>query len=153
MSLTFVISIIIFGLLLLLLEILVIPGGIAGIIGILCVIIGVFGAYRISAVHGHVALVSSGVLSGLLIYLALKSNTWKRVSLHHTIEGKMNIQPDAIKEGDEGVAVSRLTPAGKAKINDYIVEVHSEDGTFVNENSKIVVSRVRTNKITVKPKI
>lgn len=74
------------------------------------------------------------------------------VSLQHSIEGKVNIQPEAIKQGDEGIAISRLTPAGKAKINDYIVEVHSEDGTFINENSRITVSRISTNKITVKPK-
>jgi membrane-bound ClpP family serine protease len=60
------------------------------------------------------------------------------------------IEPDLIKAGDKGMAVSAIRPIGKARINDMNFEVRSL-GTYIDEGSTIEVIRVEGNKITIKP--
>jgi membrane-bound ClpP family serine protease len=98
------------------------------------------------------------VLSGtifftiLTIYLALKSKTWNRIMLKTEISGKVNeIDSTKVQAGDSGISVSRLTPGGKALINDEYYEVHT-NGEFIDQESEIVVTHLADNKIFVKRK-
>ena len=134
------------------LEILVIAGvGFVGAIGGILIIIGIYGAYGIESTYGHLALVSSLVLSILTIYLSLKSNTWKKLSLNHSLEGKVNTFDENLNAGDTGIAVSRLAPMGKALINGHLYEVQSMEG-YITENSEIVIVKASSDKIIVKLK-
>ncbi len=51
--------------------------------------------------------------------------------------------------GDQGVAASKLRPAGKAQIGDHFLDVVS-DGPFINSGVKVEVISVQGNKVTVK---
>jgi membrane-bound ClpP family serine protease len=68
------------------------------------------------------------------------------------ISGKVNeIDSTKVQAGDSGISVSRLTPGGKALINDEYYEVHT-NGEFIDQESEIVVTHLADNKIFVKRK-
>lgn len=152
MSLTLVIVLILLGLILMLLEVLVIPGiGVAGIGGVLLVVIGVVGAYTITSTYGHVTLVSSLLASGIILYLSLQSRTWDRLSLKTEMQGKASSNAtDHVKPGDKGETITRLNPSGKAKINGQVWEV-STYNEFLPQEFPVEVIQVEVNKIFVKP--
>lgn len=149
-----ILTIIVIGLIFLLLEILVVPGAtVVGIVGAAMMAFGVFSAY---STHGTVAgtytLGGTLVLSIGALVLALKSNTWKRAMLGSELDGRVNIvEAERVKPGDEGMAITRLNPMGKALINDEYYEVTSKDN-LINHNTEIVVTKVDGNKIIVKSK-
>jgi membrane-bound ClpP family serine protease len=154
MSWMVILTIIVVGLIFLLIEILVVPG--TTVIGFLGAAMMVFGVYSVYSQYGVAA--GTYTLGGTLIFtvsaivLALKSNTWKKAMLNTDIGGKVNIfKEDSVKPGDEGVAVTRLNPMGKALINDEYYEVTSKNN-LLDENTEIIVTKVEGNKIIVKPK-
>ena len=153
MSLTLIIILILAGLLFVMLEILVMPGvGVVGILGGAMIIFAVISAYRIDPSYGHISLISSVVLSALLIFIAVKTGTWKKMSLNKEIAGRVNIYDESlVKDGDIGITLSRLNPIGKASINDNIYEVESTEG-YISENKEIVVVKATSHKIRVKSK-
>jgi membrane-bound ClpP family serine protease len=154
MSWLIIISLIIIGIIFLLLEILVVPGttlvGLAGAGLMVGGIVTAFSTYGVQA--GVLTLAGSLVLSVLAIALALKSNTWRKAMLGTEIDGRVNVvEPDTVLAGDEGIAITRLNPMGKAMIKDDFYEVTSKDN-LISENTPIVVVKVEGNKIIVKPK-
>ncbi|HCT71055.1 MAG: NfeD family protein [Lentimicrobium sp.] len=154
MSLTLIIILIIAGLLFLLLEVLVIPGTtVVGIAGFALIIFSVWESYNVfGSPTGHFVLLGTIFFTILTIYLALKSKTWNRIMLKTEISGKVNeIDSTKVQAGDSGISVSRLTPGGKALINDEYYEVHT-NGEFIDQESEIVVTHLADNKIFVKRK-
>lgn len=149
---TFIIILILVGILMLLLEILVIPGsGVAGIIGFGLMIAGIWLAYtREGTQAGHITLaITLGVnLIGLIV--ALRSKTWKKAMLSTKIEGRVNtIDPLQLQVGDKGVTVSRCAPMGKATFDDKFFEV-SALADFIDENEVVRIVKISGNKIFVK---
>lgn len=154
MSLTLIIILIIAGLLFLLLEVLVIPGTtVVGIAGFALIVFSVWESYNVfGSPTGHFVLSGTIFFTILTIYLALKSKTWNRIMLKTEISGKVNeIDSTKVQAGDSGISVSRLTPGGKALINDEYYEVHT-NGEFIDQESEIVVTHLADNKIFVKRK-
>jgi len=149
-----IIILIVIGLIFLLLEILVIPGAtVAGIIGGAVIVFGIYEAYHShGAIAGHITLVSTIVATLLVLVYAIRSKTWKKAMLQTQINSKVNIIDEKkIKIGDTGITISRLAPAGKARINDSLYEVHSL-GSFIDQEMEIEVLKISYNKIIVKPK-
>lgn len=154
MSLTLIIILIIAGLLFLLLEVLVIPGTtVVGIAGFALIIFSVWESYHVfGSPTGHFVLIGTIFFTILTIYLALKSKTWNKIMLKTEISGKVNeIDSTKVQAGDPGVTVSRLTPGGKALINNEYYEVHT-NGEFIDQESEIIVTHLADNKIFVKRK-
>jgi len=154
MNWTIIAVLIIIGLTFIVLEILVIPGqGIAGIIGLVIMAVGIWQTYAIYGLTaGHLVLGSTLILSILSLVLSLRSKTWKKMMLHTEIKGKVNeINGDKIKEGDVGRTISRLVPTGKAIFNNEYYEVHTY-GTFIDHNTEVEVVSIEHNKILVKQK-
>ncbi len=58
---------------------------------------------------------------------------------------------EQIKPGDTGVTISRLSPIGKARINNLVVEAKST-GEYIDPKTDIVVIRHEGSKVIVKPK-
>lgn len=140
------------GFLFLLLEILVLPGtNIAGVLGFVLLGIGIWQAYAVyGGVAGTIALLLIVIFSIIALYIALKSNTWKRAALNKNIEGRVNvIDIDKIKPGDKGKAISRLAPMGKAIINGEYFEVKT-NGEFIDQETEIEVVKIEYNKVFVK---
>lgn len=152
MDLTLISVIILFGILLLLIELLVIPGTtIAGFIGFGMI---AFGIYLVFKNHGNslgiIYLTTTAVISGISLYFSLRSNTWKKLSLNTELDGKVNEIPiDKIKIGLKGKSISRISPMGKALFENDYYEVSSQN-EFISENSDIEIIEIKNNKIIVK---
>ncbi len=149
-----VLSLIVVGIVFLLLEILVVPGAtVVGLFGLGLVIAGIVVSFNhYGAEVGIMTLAATLVISLASIGIALRSNTWKKAMHSSALEGKVNIvEADKVVKGDEGVAITRLNPMGKALIKDEYYEVRSLDN-LVAENTPITVIKVEGNKIIVKPK-
>jgi membrane-bound ClpP family serine protease len=147
-----VILLIIIGIAMLVLEITVIPGaGVAGIIGFLMMVGGIWFAYtRIGFFEGNIVLISTFVINIVGITFTLRSKTWKKAMLKTEITSKVNVvDPDNFSVGDKGVTIGRCAPMGKALINGSYLEV-SALSDFIDEDSEIEIIRISGNKIYIK---
>lgn len=150
-----VILLIVIGLLLFVVEFLLIPGiSVAGIGGVVFITTGIVIAYvNHGPMAGHLTLLGTVVATVLTLYFALRSQTWRKfklkASISSTVEGK--IEEGQIKPGDSGIAISRLAPMGKARINEMVVEAKSL-GDYIDQKSEVVVVKIEDNKVIVKPK-
>ncbi len=135
-------------------EFLVIPGiTIAGIGGLLMIAGGVFCGYYFHTVAiGNYILAGTGVSLVATFITALKLKTWKRFGLKSTIDGKvMGIDSELLQPGTVGKTVSKLSPIGKAIIDEKMYEVRS-DGTYIDNDKAIIITRLEGNKIFVEIK-
>lgn len=150
---TLVISLILIGLLLIVLEILVVPGGIAGVIGFISMAVGIYLSYsRIGIIEGSILLGSTIAINAIALVLVFRSKTWEKIMLKKNIDAKVNlIDEEIVKEGEEGKTISRCAPMGKASFDKHIYEVQSQS-EFIDENVDIVIIKVERSKIIVKPK-
>tara|TARA_Y100001954_G_scaffold187856_1_gene201100 strand:- start:158 stop:622 length:465 start_codon:yes stop_codon:yes gene_type:complete len=143
---------ILIGLVLLIIEILFIPGTtIFGIFGILSIISSnyLFFQYFGPELIIYYMIGSSILVLGVIIY-SLKSKTWKKVSLEkiHTTKVSKNTY-DKIKVGDIGKSKSVLKPYGKGEFGDKIYEIKSVEN-YIDENKKIKIIDILQDKILVK---
>lgn len=151
MALSGIVLLIVIGLMLILLEILVIPGTtVVGVGGMLMVAAGVYFAFDVYGVNiGVYTLLSVIVLTATTIYFSLKTKTWKKMMLKSQIDGKA-VEEIQVKTGDRGKTVSRLAPMGKITINGSYYEAKTLGG-LIDENSEIEVVKTEDNQIFVKP--
>ena len=150
-----VIVLILVGLFLFLVEFLLIPGiTLAGIAGVGCLIGGIFWAYAgYGNTAGHITLLATLVATFITIAYALRAKTWKRFMLDTNVDGSVAVEniEEMIKIGDSGITISRLSPIGKARINDMVVEAKST-GAFIDQKVEVIVVRHEGTKVIVKPK-
>ena len=154
MSALVIVLIILLGLFLFILEFFVFPGvTIAGIGGFIFTAGGVFLAYDgYGATYGNMALISTLFAGVFMLVLSFRAKTWNRLMLHTQMEGQVETVEDlTIHVGDEGIALTRLNPSGKIRVNDEIVEGKCP-GHFLDENTQVVVKEVFKTYIIVKPK-
>ena len=139
--------------LLIIAEIFLLPGiTIAGIAGTLFAIGGVAFAYSIDITTGNITLGSSAIAFGGLFLWLMRSNSFNRVSLkadiQSTVESPRSME---LNVGDEGIALSRLAPIGKARFNNITVEAKST-GEFIDENTPVVIKRIEGYNVVVELK-
>lgn len=149
---TIILVLIAVGLLMVLLEILVIPGGgVAGILGMAIMAVAVFLGYsRLGVPQGHYLLAGTILINIAVLALALRSKTWNRLMLVKNVDSRVNTYDETIiKVGDKGLTISRCTPSGKALINNEFYEVHSHS-EFIDEEEEIEVTKIERNKIFIK---
>lgn len=149
-----IIGLILIGILLLVLEILILPGFIAGVIGGIFLLVSIVWMYKAHGdTAGHITAASTMVVTFLAIYGSLKSRAWKRYGLNDTIDGRVNdVGKLNINEGDEGRTISALRPSGTILLNDIKVEAQT-NGELVDVGTKVIVTKVLPNKVIVKIKI
>ena len=152
MSLTAITLLILTGLILLLLEILFVPGMVLGFISVILMIIGIIFSFKdYGTTTGLAVMAATGIASAAAVYWAFHSSLWKKLQVQSSIDGKANIISEEIKIGDPGRTISRLNPTGKAFIKDQQVEVQALEG-FIDQEKEITVAKLRQNKIFVKLK-
>ena len=154
MSILAIALLILLGIILILIELLVVPGiSVAGIGGFLLIIGGIILGYHFhDARAGNFILLSTALAMVLLVVLALKLKTWQRFGLQSTIDGKVGVlKEEEIRIGSVGETISRLAPIGKAMFNEKLFEVHSE-GEYIDEHMSVIVTRINGNKIFVETK-
>lgn len=147
-----IISLILVGLILLLAEILIIPGvGVAGILGILSVAGSCYYAfYEFGNLTGGIVTGVSALLLVILSVYILRSKTWKRMSLETSIDSKAVSEESAIVSvGDCGKTLTRLAPMGTARFGDNVVEVKALEG-MVDPGADVEIVMIEDNRIYVR---
>lgn len=155
----------IIGLILLAAEIFVIPGfGVAGIGGILLILISLFLSLTPSGPFFNFETISlafvqlAGALAAAFILILVlakflpKSRSFSKLILDESEKsekGFVSYPSEKNLIGAEGVALTTLRPAGTAEINGKRVDVMT-DSEYVQQGSRIVVERVEGIKVVVK---
>ncbi len=152
MGIGIVVLLVVLATVLMLVEVVFIPGfGITGIAGALAMIGSVFYAFfEVSNLAGWVTLVVVGMICIALFMWALYGKSLDKVALKKKIDSKVDVvDVKRFSVGDRGVAKTRLALIGEAIINGEIVEVKSEMG-FINEGEKVEIIRVAIDSIYVR---
>lgn len=152
MTILILASLLLIGLILLLVEILFIPGTtVVGIFGMLVSLAGI--GYAFLTFDSQIALWITAlalVLNFSAVWYGFSSGVWKRFSLKSSIKGgAFDGRTDGVSVGMAGKAVSDIKPFGKAAFGDQVLEVKSEDG-FIEVGKEVSISKIENNKILVK---
>ncbi len=133
-------------------EIFLFPGiTIAGIGGVLFAGGGLYYAYSLSPMIGHITLIASAILFVIGMVWFMRSRSLNKLALHTNVDSRLESSQDlGIQVGDEGQSLSRLAPIGKARFGDKTVEAQSEVG-FIDENTPVKVVRVTGYNVVVRP--
>ena len=153
MELLTIILLIVLGLVLLIVEIMLIPGiSIAGIGSLISFAASIILAFKyFGNVSGFIVLFSILIFVPVLLYFLFKGKAMKPMMLSADIDGKMkNVDEQLIHPGDEGITIGRLAPSGKAKVNGITLEVRST-GHFIDQQTKIKVLKIEGNSVFVEP--
>lgn len=147
-----IVGIVVIGLIFIIAEVLVVPGGILGVIGGLLLVYAIYLPYAEGfTIGGHINLAVIILVLALSLFGSIKSGTWSRLALKANIDSKAREYFDAnVNVGDRGTSISRLTPIGKARFEDNIIEVKSFVG-FVDQNTEIEIIDIEKDKVIVKP--
>ncbi len=148
-----VLSLILFGLTLLVAEIIFVPGTtIVGVVGFVFLVLGDGLSFKyFGSAIGWTTTGGSAVVSGLTLYFAFKANVWGHFSLKSTSTSKVNEEIlSGVTIGEEGVTVSALRPSGKAELDNKTYEVRTL-GNYVETGIKIRVKQILLHQIIVEP--
>lgn len=139
MNTTLIIIVLLLGVILLALEIVALPGGIAGCAGVILIGIGVWQSYVVHGPRvGTIVLICAIVLCALMLAWFMKARTWQRFSLNEESDSKVNQVDAHVNIGTLGVTISRLAPTGKALIDGQTMEVHAVN-KFIDPDRPIEV--------------
>lgn len=172
------VALFVIGLILLVIEIFVLPGfGVAGLLGIACILAGLFGMliknppdsvpWPESALDWQ--LFTNGVLGllfGFLGFVVLASILTKYLPKLQFLSGLILVPASAqqggvnmtavseeesnrVKVGDVGEVISTLRPTGRAQFGEVIVDVVAE-AEFLDKGTKVKVTEIHGNRVVVK---
>lgn len=145
-------SLVLFATVLLVVEVMLIPGfGFTGLLGAASMIGAVsYSFFMIGSFAGWITLLVACVICVVLFLWALYGKSLDRVALKKEIVSTVKENEiNNFRVGDNGVARTRLALVGEAEINGLIVEVKSESG-FVDEGEMVEVVRVSGDSVFVK---
>ena len=148
-----VLALISFGLIMIVVEIIFVPGTtFVGIIGLISTIIGVYFSFVFfGSSVGFGFLAFSIVLFGVALYFGFRGKTWDRFSLKHSIRSKVNEGLTSnLQIAQRGVALSSLRPIGKAEFEGRTYEVKSH-GDYIDTGTAIEIIKIEQNNIYVQP--
>jgi len=149
-----VILLLVAGIVLLIAEIIFVPGTtVLGIIGAALLVFGIIIGYSKFGSHtGTIILVSALVTGGIATVLSFRTGVWKKFALNTAIKSKFNedIKVEHLL-GAEGITLSALRPYGKAEFYNSTYEVKTL-GNYLTSGAKIKVTNVsKDHKIYVEP--
>ncbi len=149
-----IITLILVGLILVLAEILLVPGvGVAGILGLLSMGGSCYYAFYEfgEATGGIVTGVNIVLVTALTVYV-LRAKTWKRMSLETNIDAKaLEDESSYVCVGDVGHAITRLAPMGTVRFGERAVEAKALEG-MIASGAEVEVVMIEDGKIYVSPK-
>lgn len=148
-----VLSLILFGLTLVVAEIVFVPGTtIVGVVGFVFLVLGDGLSFRyFGSGIGWVTTGGTALVSGVTLYFAFKANVWGHFSLKSTSTSKVNDEIlTSVTIGEEGVTLSALRPSGKAELDNKTYEVRTL-GNYVESGIKIRVKQILAHQIIVEP--
>lgn len=148
-----IISLVLIGILMMLIEFLLTPGmGFAGIVG-LASFVGacVYAFLKAGTQTGTIVTAVVAVIVVILFIWMLRGKTWKKLEQKEQIDSKANTEVEKVSVGDKGVTLSRLAPMGKVQFDKVTCEVKTLDGKYIDPGQEVEVIAVDDNEVTVKP--
>lgn len=146
-------ALILVGLLLIIVEIVFIPGTtVVGLFGLIFTIVGIVFSYNhFGSETGFYILLGTTLVTAGTLYLSFRKGAWKKFSHQSAIDSKVNEgMADHLTTGEEGVSISALRPMGSAEFSGKIFEVKT-NGEFVDNGVKLRIVKIRSNDILVEP--
>ncbi len=139
------------GFALLAIEILVAPGAIIGILGVISCAVAIYLSFlNHGSAVGFTVLIAFIAICTFGIWLAFKLDVFKRMSVRTNLDGKVNsLEEFNLEVGMKGVALGSIRPSGKGKFDAHIVEVTSL-GNLIDAGASIEIINIENNKIYVK---
>lgn len=146
-----IIALVLVGLVLILAEILLIPGvGVAGILGLLS--LGgscYYSFYEFGNLTGGIVTGVNALLLVITLIYVLRAKTWKRMSLETNIDSKaVDDDSSYIAVGDKGQTVTRLAPMGMVRFGERTVEVKALEG-ILESGTDVEVVMIEDRRIYV----
>lgn len=139
---TLIIALIIIGVLLLVAELVLLPGlSVAGIGALICYGVAIYFGFSTYGTGGGLTVIGAILaLSVIATALSLRARTWRRLALTQEIDGKSQPRPeDTLKIGDRGVTVTRLAPMGKVAIGGQTYEAKSSGNVYLDPKQEVEV--------------
>ena len=150
-----VLSLLLFGLILIVAEIIFVPGTtIVGVIGFGSLISGVGLSFQYFGREvGWITVGGAAVCTCLVLYLSFKTNVWKRFALKSSMDSKVNEgEMEGLIIGQEGITLSALRPIGKAEFNGKTYQVKTLGG-YLSTSAQIRIVQIMSHQIFVEPTI
>ena len=133
-----------------------VPGGIFGLGGALAIFGSIFLCFRDYPSIAFYVLLLELVFAGIAIILALKFLPKTKFGKYVILSKKESKNEGFVShdrlgdvDGKQGIALTLLRPAGKAKINGKKIDVVTEGG-YVQKNEKVKVVMIRGKEIVVR---
>jgi len=148
-----IISLLLIGLALIIVELVFIPGTtVVGLLGLIFTVVGVVISYNhFGSDVGFYTLMGTVITTLVALFYSFRSGAWERFSLRSSIDSKVNEGLTGhLKEGDEGVTMSALRPMGKGEFDGKTFEVKTL-GQYLEEGRKIRITSIQSNQIIVEP--
>lgn len=141
MDILIITILVILGIVLIVAEILLLPGITIAAIGAAASLSGAlymcYGGYGMIATV--ILLIIIIIASVAAILLSLRSKSLKKISLESSIDGKTSEDAEkSVALSDEGVAITRLAPMGNVEIGGVSFEAKSRDG-YIEERTPVRV--------------
>ncbi len=147
-----ILSLLVLGLLMVLIEVIFVPGTtLVGIIGVIFTGLGIYVCFQ--NYDSDIAFIVLGVtvLGNILVVIyGFRSGVWNRFSLKETSMGRaFDERLAGLEIGQKGKTLSDVKPFGKAEFGDKIYEVKSNSG-FIPAGTEVVIHKLENNKIIIK---
>lgn len=152
MTIIILVSLLIIGLVLLMAEVIFIPGTtIVGILGLGISLTGIFYAFALFNQFTAIWITTIAVIINFIaMFYGFNSGVWKKFSLKSSITGGIHDNRlEGLKKGMVGKSVSDIKPFGNAQFGNDLFEVKSEKG-FISVASEVSIIKIENNKILVK---
>ncbi|WP_186754749.1 NfeD family protein [Echinicola salinicaeni] len=152
MTLVIIISLLLIGLALVLVEVIFVPGTtLVGVLGFLFSGLGIF--FTFQNYDSQTALIVLGLTilaNVVVVFYGFKSGVWKRFSLKDTISSRTyDDRLEGLQVGQKGKTISDIKPYGKAEFGDKIYEVKSNVG-FISAGAEVEIHQLENNRIIIK---
>lgn len=147
------VSLILVGIILMLVEMLLVPGvGVAGFASFLALGASCWYTFTcIGTAAGWWITSFVIVLLIVMIVVILRSRTWRKFELKTEVDSKVNEEPELVKAGERGVALTRLAPRGTGRFGSVSCEVKSADNSMVDAGTPLEIVSIEDNQVIVKP--
>lgn len=148
-----IISLIITGILLLVAELVLLPGvSLAGICALCAYSGAIYAAFTKYGTTGGVIVITIIIaVSIVATVISLRAKTWQKLSLKDSVDGTSQPLPEnEVAVGDKGITVTRLAPSGNISINEKTYEAKSSGDIYVDPRTDVEVVGFENFTIIVK---
>jgi len=145
------VSLLSLGIILILVEVLFVPGiTFVGILGIIATVVGIYYGFLTFENNTAFTILGVALLANVVVIIyGFRSGVWSRFSLKDTITSRsFDDRLLGLEIGQKGKTVSDFKPYGKVEIGDKIYEAKSAMG-FISPGTEVYIEKLEDNRIII----